>query len=206
MPILDVYTLDNYRLDGSSNDLNTRTAVIAKRDSNYIGNTDTSLYTALMPITIPAMNKFLDVYSTEPDNSISRVGTMMMDVYFVAGEAMYFSTSDFTEVCLLLTDNKNENFRFFSSKRMGEGYSGVTPSIQLELYSLWVDKENRKLCYTGFKSSGGTQPKQVTTVDIPTSFNLDGVLTFKIGAQKSYTTGGTHTLTVERRALNVITS
>ncbi|MDR9744112.1 hypothetical protein [Paenibacillus taichungensis] len=205
MPVLDAFTLDNYRLDGPSRDLTTRTTIVANLAvptmlANSTGLTISSQY------IIPTINKFLDIYSPDPYKSISKSGVFLIDVAVRATSQMYFSSSQYLEASLVLTDDKYENFKFLTSRRIGSNQSGLYPDSYLSLFSLSIDKENRKLYYAGFTSQVGSST-QTGVVDIPSSFNLDGIIYLEVGAEKNYTTdGGNHTMTIERRALTVLTS
>lgn len=155
------------------------------------------------------MNKFLDVYSPEPSKSISKSGSYLLDVVVQASTTMFFTTSQYLEASFVLLDSKLEAFKFFASRWYGTDQSGVSPGVTLQLYALSIDKEKRKLYYTGFGSaSGGSgQFLSTTAVDIPAGFNLDGPIYVQVGGEKNYTSaGGNHTLTIERRSLTVLTS
>ncbi|NUU74037.1 hypothetical protein [Paenibacillus xylanilyticus] len=200
MPTIDNYLLDNYKIDGPAN-ANTRTVILPQR------TTDTQqAYTTNMTYTsngfyIPAINNFLDIYAREPELVINQVGSYLVNAYWAASEQMYFGTSDWQDLLFMLTDNKSQNFYFSTRRNYGTGQSGLTPAIGNYITSLFVDRANRKLYFSSLINS-----KLISEVDIPPTFNLDGQILFRVGVQKNYTAGGQHTLTVERRSLNVITS
>ncbi|OMF66312.1 hypothetical protein MKY66_06400 [Paenibacillus sp. FSL R5-0766] len=204
MPLIDNYLLDNYLIDGPNMNSNTRTVIGANR-TLYPGvaESTTSLY-MVAEFDIPLINKFSDIYSPSPATNINVPGNYLYFVHFKAASTMFFSTSEYIEVSFMLRDEQNVNFVFLSSKVYGGNYSDVTPDTTTRLYSLYVDKENRKLHCSGTRSSGGGDV--VLAIDIPSNFNLNGKLSFRVGAQKNYAKGGLHTLTIERRALNVLTS